>query len=217
MIPGIVGNLFAGVSFTPYSTQYNSGTTSTTTVSVPVGASQVIIELIGKGGNGYTVVSSESRGGGGGAYSKTTITPLSGYTGIYLDLSGADATAKQNSSGGSTVCLAKGGVSGSAGTSGTGGAAGSGTGDVKYSGGDGYGESGTSAKATGGGGAGPSSAGSNGTGGGGGAGGGYPAGVGGDFNTFTGNNYGGGGGGMAFSGFDGAGTGGKSWCKLSWS
>ena len=212
ILPGIGGIVLGSAAFSGYSTTYDSGSTSTTTISVPAGASALVIETIGKGGAGYLNSGVEARGGGGGAYSIKTLASLSGYTGVYLDLSSADAVVKQNSSGGSTVCLAKGGAAAVAGTSGQGGQSASGTGDTKYSGGDGYGEASGSPKGYGGGGAGPSGAGGTATAGGPGSGGGSPAGAGGSFGA-NGNDYGGGGG----AGLGVAGAGAKSCVKLTWS
>lgn len=212
ILPGIGGIVLGSAAFSGYSTTYDSGTTSTTTISVPAGATGLVIETIGKGGAAYLNSGVEARGGGGGAYSIKTIASLSGYTGIYLDLSGADAVAKQNSSGGSTVCLAKGGAAGVAGTSGQGGQSASGTGDTKYSGGDGYGEASPGPKGYGGGAAGPSGAGGSANAGGAGSGGGPPAGAGGGLGA-DGNDYGGG----AGAGSGVAGSGAKSYVKLTWS
>ena len=212
ILPGIGGLALPNSGFVGYSTIYDSGSTSTSTISIPAGASGVVIENIGKGGAGYSNSGVEAQGGGGGAYSLKTLASLAGYTGIYLDLSGADAVAKQNSSGGTTVCLAKAGANGVAGTPGQGGQAASGVGDTKYSGGDGYGEASPFPKGYGGGAAGPSGNGGSAWVGGAGTSGGSPGGAGGGIGA-NGNDYGGG----AGSSNSGGMTGGKSYIKLTWS
>jgi hypothetical protein len=177
----------------------------------------VVIEGYAAGASGSEILNC---GGGGAAYSKTTLASLTGVTGIYISIpaappqrtAGGDAFAKQNTSGGTTLMLAKGG-----GTDGTlfhGGVAASGVGDVKFSGGSASQNQGVEA---GGGAAGPISNGGNasvdgttgGTSGGGLAGAGAP----GD-RASDGNPYGGGGG--AWDGVTPTG-GAQGAIKLSWS
>jgi hypothetical protein len=129
-----------GGAFVPFSTTYT--TPGTQTVSVPSGATSVVIEGYGGGAGGD---SNLDLAGGGGAYSKTTLASLTGVTALYLSVpaasigdagtTGGDAFVKQNTSSGTTLMLAKGG--GTDGTRYHGGAATSGTGDTKFSGGNG--------------------------------------------------------------------------------
>jgi len=113
-------------------TTYQNGTS----LSVPSGASQVIIECWGSGGDGGDgELVGRAGGGGGGAYSKTTVSVSSGQSLlIYLD-NLSDAVVTRSST---TLCLAKCGEDGDLTGGGAGGAAASGTGDTKYSGGNGY-------------------------------------------------------------------------------
>ena len=201
-------------SFSPYSTDYAGGsvgasgnTSVAVTVSVPAGATAVIIECIG-GGAGNLNYKGAVRAGGGGAYSKKTISSLVGYTAIYVspgaagspEWDGAASLAKQNTSGGTLLCDAK----GSSGR--VGGGSATGTGDTKYSGGSG----GNSAGLGGGGAAGPSGVGGDNSGATGGTSGGSPAGAGGNSAT-NGSNYGGG------AGAGSGNSGGTGLVRLSWS
>lgn len=195
----------AALGITPFSTEYT--TPGAQTVTKPVGAVSCIIECIGAGGSrsGPIGKASNYAGGGGGAYSKTTV-DVTGYTGIYIDVPAAesgDAVARQNSVGGTIICLAKGADVDN------GGSAASGTGDVKYSGGSSSPVSGSSSVG-GAGAAGPSGNGSANSGATGGASGGSPGGAGGNSGS-NGSNYGGG------AGNGGSGVGAKGYIKLSWS
>lgn len=162
----------------------------------PANVSSITIECYAGGGGGAKAA---GNGGGGGAYSKLNIYSVVPGTSYSYSVG---AGGPDGFSGGdtdfNTVCYAVGGDYGDLG--GTGGAAAGGTGDIKYSGGNG-------AFATavdgggGGGGAGSSGAGGNGSGVTGGTGGGGYAGAGGTGDTYpfldgtAGNTYGGGGGG----------------------
>ena len=195
---GSKGTKISTGGFTPVSTDYT--TPGTQTVSIPDGATAVTVECIGSGGAGGA-----SYGGGGGEYAQKTSYAVAGLTGIYISVpdaftssDGDAAFAKENSSGGTTIALANGGLRAShGGAGGTGG-----TGDILHDGGAGN-------PARGGGGAGgPTSAGGNGSGSTGGAGGGSPAGAGGDEGS-AGHNYGGG-------GAAGSTIGAPGWIRLSW-
>lgn len=209
-------------SFTSYSTEYT--TPGTQTISIPAGASSVTVECIAAGAaaNCQRVTVEDpyqAAGGAGGAYSKKNTYSVASLSGIYISVpaaavaaSGQDAFARENNSGGTEICVAKGATrSSSAGAVSQGGQAGSGVGDVKYSGGNGATGSNTQG---GGGAAGPSGNGSNGTSGSGGASGGSPAGNGGSPGDNNGNNYGGG------AGADDSPTtnanGAQGWIKLTW-
>lgn len=212
---GPVGN----AAFTPYSTEYT--TPGTQTVSVPAGATSVTIECIGAGAGAYWNNGAIRSGGGGGGYAKATSYSVSGLSAIYLSIpgaaatgtSGGDAFAKANSSGGTTICLAKGGGVGTYSVGGSGGYAVCETGDVKRNGGAGYFGS-SNAAAAGGGAANSASDGGNATPYAGGAAGTgtAPAGAGGTAYA-NGALYGGGGGGST----SGLGTGAQGWIKLTWS
>ncbi len=171
-------------------------TPGTQTVSVPTGAVIVTVECYAAGA---TPLDDGTAGaGGGGAYSKRNTYSVAGLTGLYLSVpaapgnntAGGDAFVRENNASGTVICLAKGG--GSGGTIRIGGAAASGTGDTKYSGGNGEAYGG--GLAGGGGGAGSTGNGSNGSAGSGGAGGGGLAGAGGEGNGTNGVAAGGGGG-----------------------
>jgi hypothetical protein len=105
---------------------------SSGTWTAPSGVTSAVVECWGAGGGGTTNVG----GGGGGAYSKSTVVvvPTVGYD-VVVGTSAAN-TDGGDSTFASIVVVAKGGLSGTNG--GTGGAAASGTGDTKYSGGNGY-------------------------------------------------------------------------------
>lgn len=201
--------------FAAYFTEYT--TAGTQTIPVPAGATGVIIECIGGGGGSRSAIGTKAGdvnpGGGGGAYSKTTLSSLVGYTDIYISVgaggtytnNGSDSFAKQNTSGGTTVCLAKGGDANT-----NGGAAGSGTGDLKYSGGRG-GTGGVGPTFGGGGAASSAGDGGNTSTSTGGTSSGSPGGSGGNSGQ-AGNVYGGG------CGFgNSANSGAKGYIKLSWS
>lgn len=190
----------SGGAFESYSTDYT--TAGGQTISIPAGASTVTIVCIGGGGGSSYFYDDHDhfQGGGGGAYSAKNTYSVSGLSGIYIYVgaagpavhslanAGGDSYAKENSSGGTTICFAQGGQSGT-----TGGNAASGTGDVKYSGGNGVD---AFQRYIGAGGAGgPSGNGSTGSGNNGGASGGSPGGAGGGQNNGQGAGlaYGGGG------------------------
>jgi len=144
---GIQQMLLGGGGFAQVVQTYT--TPGTQTVSIPDGASFVTVECIGAGANGSHTADPTVNGGGAGAYSKRNSYSLSGLTGIYISVptgQGGDAFAKENSSGGTTICLAAGkSTANSSGALST-----SCTGDLKYSGGDGDGSGGTGAIAGGG-------------------------------------------------------------------
>ncbi len=101
------------------------------TWTCPAGVTSVSVECWGAGGGGTT----NTAGGGGGAYSKKTVavTPSSNYA-VVVGTSAANANGGDTTFASTTV-VAKGGLSGGNGR--TGGQASAGTGDTKYSGGDG--------------------------------------------------------------------------------
>lgn len=211
----------AAVSFTPFATEYT--TAGNQIVAIPVGATAVSIECIGAGAGGGSDSATWVAGGGGGAYSKKLNYSTSGLTGLYISVPAASTTAgaaafvKANSSSGTLICEAKGGLQGAKTYPyGQGGQSSDGTGDVKYSGGKGGVTLTFSSNVGGGGAAGPSGNGGNGSSSGlpvGGSSGGSPAGKGGDHASgYNGVIYGGGAGSNSSS-FIGA----KGYIKLSWS
>ena len=225
---GAVASSQGGSSFAPFSTEYT--TPGTQTVSIPAGATAVTIECIGAGGSGGAATGATYRaGGGGGEYAKTISYSLSGLTGLHISVpnsvagvsassdgnTGAQATVRENTSGGTIICQANGGQGGKQGTgsakNGYGGTGG--TGDVLHDGGTSRRSS--NGRSGGGGAGGPTSAGGDvGNSSTGGAGGGSPAGAGGDADSGNGSNYGGGGG--AAGGSAASGDGAQGWIKLSW-
>ena len=209
-------------AFVPYSTEYT--TPGTSTISIPAGATTVTIECIGSGARGDVNSGVRGAGGGGSAYAKKNTYSLSGLTGIYISVSAINTTeegaaldsfAKENSSGGTTICLAAGAPGAVAdGSTPLGGTAASSTGDVKYSGGSGASVHSSDEVASGGGGsAGPSGAGGNASYDTAGTGNGAPAGNGGSGSGVAGSAAGGGGG-AHYSGTSGNGA--RGWIKLSW-
>lgn len=201
------------VMFAPYSVTFT--TPGAQTIPVPFGAKTVTVECYGAGGSG-NARQTMFCGGGGGGYSKKNTYSLAGLTGIYISVpgvpaahtDGADAFAKENSSGGTTICLAKGGQA-QPDVNNLGGQASAGTGDVKYSGGTGYQDL-SHALSAGGGGAGPTGAGGNASSATAGIADGGLSGAGG-VDTATGNNYGGGAGGWDPTAFGAQGA-----IRLSW-
>jgi hypothetical protein len=200
----------------PSSSSTDYITPGTFTVSVPSGKTGVVIEGYGGGAGGDAGLG--DYGGGGGAYSKKTVTDLSGITALFLNvpdigfpdssIAGGDCFVKANTSGGTILMLAKGG--GTDGTFWHGGASASGVGDVVFSGGNG--SQGNGVLEVGGGAAGPLGNGGDsvyptpGTGKGG------LAGNGGDY-LLGGSNYGGGGGArVGESGTEGA----QGAIRLTW-
>lgn len=176
--------MLGGSPFVGFSTSYT--TTGSQTVPIPAGATQAVIEGYGAGSFGYQYNSS-GYGGGGANYARTTAS-LAGLTGLYITVPvagtgqvGPSAIARANSSGGTILMQAGGGVYGAS-------ASVSNVGDVSYNGGRGYGAT----NGGGGGAAGPNGAGGAGGSSTGGAGGGGLAGSGGATGK-VGNNYGGGG------------------------
>lgn len=118
-------------------------TSGNTTLTIPSGATNLIIECWGAGGNGGEGSSSYTGygGGGGGAYSKTTIaTPTAGTYditvgyGVNYPSSNGDTIVKLSTT---VLCKAQGGVGYNTTTGGDGGSSFYGVGDVKYSGGKG--------------------------------------------------------------------------------
>ncbi len=108
--------------------------TSSGTWTAPDDVTEVTVEVWGAGGGSSIIDSTDAMGGGGGAYSRSVInvTPSTQYS-ITVGTSAADTDGGDSSFGSSTV-VAKGGLSGANG--GTGGQASSGTGTVKYGGGN---------------------------------------------------------------------------------
>lgn len=225
-------------TFAGYSTEYT--TPGTQTISIPAGASTVTVECIAGGASGSRNggPGGNAPGGGGGEYAQKTTYSVAGLTGIYISVpasvagvsssatagnAGSDCFAKENSSGGTDICRAKGapatatpGFGAKTGAGGSGG-----TGDILRSGGstseDRFAPNVAGAGAGAGGttGAGGSVTNSN-TGG---TSGGSPAGAGGNSpgtgagDGTAGSNYGGGGG-ASVSGTSGAGA--QGWLKLTW-
>lgn len=111
---------------------------SGTNFTIPAGYTSAAIECWGAGGDGADgEMTGRGGGGGGGAYSKKTISvATSDVLVLYLSDNYADDTYVTKS--GATQCLAKSGAEGTLSAGGQGGQASSGTGDTKYSGGNGY-------------------------------------------------------------------------------
>ena len=204
-------NMMAG-DFGSYSTTYT--TPGTSTIPIPKYANYVKIEAIGAGGPGAgaTDPTSQSVGGGGGAFAKVNLYPLAGLTGLYIGIpdnstvgiDGTDCFVKENSSGGTLICLAAGGDKGikgadggGLGSGGLGGAAADCTGDTKISGGNGDRNAGLAVN--GGRAAGPNGLGIS------------PAGAMAN-GAVNGNPYGGGGGAVTNNSYTGA----SGWLKLTW-
>lgn len=111
-------------------------TQSGSSLSVPSGATQAVIECWGSGGDGGDgEMVGRAGGGGGGAYSKATVAVSGGQTLLLYLVADSDTYITRSSI---TLCLAKAGEPGDLTGGGAGGAAASGTGDTKYSGGNGY-------------------------------------------------------------------------------
>jgi hypothetical protein len=107
-------------------------------LEIPTGYTQAVIEAWGGGGKGADgEQTGRGGGGGGGAYSKKTLAVSAGDV---LDLSIPTENEKPTTITRSavTVCEAYSGDSGDLTQGGDGGDSASGTGDTKYSGGDGY-------------------------------------------------------------------------------
>lgn len=180
-------------------------------IPVPAGAISAQVEAIGTGGGTLDAGAS----GGAGAYSQTLATPLSGVTSLFVSIaaqaiSGTEQPTKvsQNGSGGTVICLANGGHSGSfAGGPGAGGSTSGAVGDIAFAGGSGDGTD-AGLDWAGGGAGGPNGNGGNAVGNTPGLGGGGKAGNGGLGNN-VGNNFGGGAG-------SGGATGGVGWVKITW-
>ena len=208
-----------GATALPYSTEYT--TPGTQTVAIPAGAATVTVECYGSGANATYVNGVQSTCGGGGAgYSRRDTYSVSGLTALYLSIPdapasgsgvlGDDAFVKENTAGGTTICLAKGG--GTVVGSYVGGAAADGTGDVKFSGGDGHNVA--TENCGGGGGAGPDGDGGDGGSGTAGTAGGGLAGVGSNGITTSASACGGGGGVRSNGGTPRVGA--RGGIKLSW-
>ena len=195
-----IGNFAHSASFSPFSTTYT--TPGTQTISIPAGATSVVIECIGAGSSGVPEKTG-TYGGNGGDYAKTTISSLSGYSALYISVPaataantpGASAFVKRDNSTGTTLCRGYGGGPGSGSQSLYNGS----LGDVIHYGGEGANSNGGGGAGgpTGNGGVGPGGAGNS------------PGGNGGSTSASAGQNYGGGGG--------SASTGAQGWIKLSWS
>lgn len=156
-----VGDVWKQIFPTPATTTYTYATPGSDSLTYPADVTSVVIECWGGGGSGGRARSplNYSAGGGGGAYSKTTLFyPTPGQTATIAIGAGGTASAAGTAGGTSSVyhsatpiCLAVGGGGVADQTGGaTGGASASGTGDVKYSGGNGA--SGSSSNYSGGGG-----------------------------------------------------------------
>lgn len=211
-------------TFVGYSTAYT--TPGTDTIAIPVGATTATVECYAAGGGGRQdgLTITHKSGGGGGAYARKNTHPVAGLTAIYISVpdtvgaetTGQDCFARENTSGGAVICLAKGGAAGVAAGTAAGGSATSSVGDVKFRGGQ---SQATSNDSSGGGGGGPSGAGgdsiNSGTGG---AGGGGVAGAGGARadTADPGQNYGGGGGGSTLGALGFGGAGAQGYLKLTW-
>jgi hypothetical protein len=186
----------------------SSGNTS---IPVPAGALTAQIEAIGTGAGTPDAGASA----GGGAYSQTIASPLSGVTSLFVSIAtqtvGVDETATKvtrNNKDGTVVCLANGGHSGSAGGGpGAGGSISGAVGDITFAGGSGDGTD-AGLSWAGGGAGGPNGNGGNAAGNTPGLGGGGKAGNGGTNNN-VGQSFGGGGG-------SGGTTGGVGWVKITW-
>ena len=118
--------------------------------TVPSGVSSITVEVWGGGGKGATMtINGGGGGGGGGAYSRVNISVTAGDAYYVTVGAGATTTAAGSNSSfnrsGIVYVLAVGGnsVADNNSTGASGGAASSGTGDVKYSGGNGANGSGT--------------------------------------------------------------------------
>lgn len=210
-------------SFVGYSTAYT--TPGTDTIPIPVGATAVTVECYGAGGSVNGPFAVGKTGGGGGAYARRDVYAVAGLTAIYISVpnqtavatGGGDCFARENTSGGSDICRAKGGGAGVNDGTASGGSASSSVGDVRFRGGQ---SRVTGISNSGGGGAGgPSGAGgdtnnshSGGAGGGGVAGAGGARGAAGDPPENGANYGGGGGGGPSASG----GLGAQGYLKLTW-
>lgn len=195
-------------TFTPTSNTYT--TPGTQSVNVPAGATYVTMECIAGGSSGTV----STIGGGGGAYAAKNSFSVVGLATVFIQVGAGAATGntkgtnsyvKETDTSGTIRCLA----AASSASSSVGGLDSGCTGDVKHSGGDGFGG--------GGGAGGPTSAATNCTGETGTAGGGGSAGAGGNGlpgpgAPTAGSNYGGGGA-RSQDNFS-AGAGG--WVKLSW-
>ena len=113
-----IGNFAHSASFSPFSTTYT--TPGTQTISIPAGATSVVIECIGAGSSGVPEKTG-TYGGNGGDYAKTTISSLSGYSALYISVPaataantpGASAFVKRDNSTGTTLCRGYGGGPGS--------------------------------------------------------------------------------------------------------
>ncbi|MBL4745848.1 MAG: CxxxxCH/CxxCH domain-containing protein [Flavobacteriaceae bacterium] len=122
---------------------------NTTSVTIPAGASSIIVEVWGAGGAGGSTSKTPGGGGGGGAYSRSISGFSSGTFPIQIG-AGAPTPAKNASgtAGGNTWFINSGtiyaeGGSGGTGAGGAGGSAGNGVGnDLTLSGGDGIGSGG---------------------------------------------------------------------------
>lgn len=181
MLPGMTTFIAGGSpAFEGYTTDYT--TPGTQTVSVPPGASGLIIELVGRGADGFS--GEDDRSGGGGSFTRTGAISFFGLTSVYLDIpasaGGSFVTARANDSSGTILGRAQSGSLNNPGEPQ------SGYGGISYRGGPGANYE------RGGGAAGPGGDGGDGSGGG--ISGGAPGGNGGSYPNGNGQNYGGGGG-----------------------
>jgi len=111
----------------PFSTTYT--TPGTSTVSIPVGATQAIVEVIGAGAGAFWNTGTVRSGGGGGGYAQKTY-PVGSLSALYLSVpattayaaAGSPSFVKENNSGGTTIVNANGGGVGDAIAGGNGGA-----------------------------------------------------------------------------------------------
>ncbi len=163
---------------------WGSLSTNNTPWTAPAGTWAVIVECWGAGGGGGGATSSSGTnnragggGGGGGAYSKTTLTNITGGTLLYItaglrgragqgsggttpSTDGGNSFVRIGSTGGAIICLAEGGKRGldASGTQGrpggAGGLASNGIGDVRANGGNGASGAGGTSSGRGGGGGG---------------------------------------------------------------
>lgn len=106
---------------------------STVSWTVPAGITEIIVECWGSGGNGST-----AEGGGGGAYSRSTISVVPAQT-YYLSVGNSTAAAWFGTTNNinSALVLARGGANASSFWHGAGGSATTGIGQTKYNGGSG--------------------------------------------------------------------------------
>ena len=100
-------------------TIYDSGSTSTSTIHRPARA-VLSLRTLEKAEQVIRIAALKRRAAAAGPTASKRLRAWRDTPAFYLDLSGADAVAKQNSSGGTTVCLAKAGANGVAGTPGQG-------------------------------------------------------------------------------------------------